>query len=61
MEETKLVSPVHMKMKAGSNVMLVRRERFWKVFFSVQAQTPMARMLRPSNWRKRRLWQLHMR
>ena len=44
---TNVMAPAQMKMKAGSRVMLVMSERLWKVFFSVQAHTPIARMLRP--------------
>ena len=43
----KVIAPAQMKRKAGSSVMLVSRERLLKVFFSVQAQTPMARTLSP--------------
>ena len=42
-----------MKMKAGSRVMLVSMDILSKVFFSVQAHTPMARMLRPTSWNER--------
>jgi hypothetical protein len=38
-----------MKMKAGSRVIFVSKDRLLKVFFSVQAHTPMAKMLRPIN------------
>ena len=46
---TKVMAPAQMKMKAGSSVMLVMSERLWNVFFSVQAHTPIAKMLSPIN------------
>ena len=36
-----------MKINAGSNATLVKSERLLNVSFSVQAQTPIANMLRP--------------
>lgn len=36
-----------MKIKAGSRATLVKSDRLLNVSFSVQAQTPMAKMLRP--------------
>lgn len=52
---TKVMAPVQMKMVAGSSVMLVSKERLLMVFFSVQAHTPMARMLKPKSWRETRV------
>jgi hypothetical protein len=44
-------SPISIRMKAGSRAMFVRRLRLLNVSFSVHAQTPTARMPRPSNWK----------
>ena len=38
-----------MKINAGSNATLVSKDKLLKVSFSVQAQTPMAKMLKPIN------------
>jgi len=43
------MKPAKMKMKAGSSAMLVSSERLLNVSFSVQAQTPIAKMLKPKS------------
>lgn len=48
-----IVLPARMKIKAGSSAMLVNRDKLLKVSFSVQAQTPMANMLRPKSCQKK--------
>ena len=49
----KVMAPARMKMKAGSSAMLVSSERLLNVSFSVQAHTPIARMLKPNNCKDR--------
>lgn len=51
--------PVTMRTKAGSRAMFVRRLRLLNVSFSVQAHTPMAKMLSPINCKRVRFEPLH--
>ncbi len=55
-----IVLPARMKINAGSSAMLVNRDKLLKVSFSVQAQTPMANMLRPKSCQKNRHSKLNL-
>ena len=48
-ENSNVFLPAQMKINAGSNATLVSNDKLLKVSFSVQAQTPMAKMLKPIN------------
>ena len=43
----KSVLPAHMKINAGSKATFVSKDKLLKVSFSVQAHTPIAKILRP--------------
>ena len=46
-----VMAPAQMKINAGSKATLVNKDKLLNVSFSVHAQTPIARIPRPSSYK----------